>query len=60
MAGRWHRDAISVHISTLQLLRGMPEDDAGPVQRQLVDSLEDMVKRLNDEDRRAGATGQGR
>ena len=53
-SGRPHRDAIDVHISTVQLLRGMAKAD-DPMQSRLVHSLQDMVRRLADEDRGAPA-----
>ncbi|HTK33819.1 MAG TPA: hypothetical protein VL358_00860 [Caulobacteraceae bacterium] len=49
-AANWRPEAISVHVSTIQLLRGMPVSEDNAVQQQLVESLRDMVKRLSDED----------
>ncbi len=55
-SGLWRREAVMVHVSTLQLLRGMADEADNPMARQLVDSLNVMVKRLADEDR-PGAAG---
>ena len=54
-SGRWHREAVMVHISTLQLLRGIPNEAESTMPDQLAGSLDDMVKRLADEDRRGPA-----
>jgi hypothetical protein len=54
--GRWHREAVMVHISTIQLLRGMQEGGEDAIHSQLVASLQDMVTRLADEDRRPAAS----
>jgi hypothetical protein len=54
-ARRWRQEAVNVHVSTLQLIRSIPDEAENPIPRQLVDSLRDMVGRLADEERRAGA-----
>ena len=55
--GRPHREAVTVHVSTLQLMRGLAQGN-DPMQIQLARSLQDMVRRLADEDRGAPAVGK--